>query len=127
MTRPTYRIEGATFETLEGFYDEVERQMLGGQPFGRNLDAFNDILRGQFGPLPDAFGLVWADAAVSRERLGYAETVRQLRLRLQRCHPSDRGAVREELAAAERGEGPTVFDWLLEIICHHPNVEFRLA
>jgi RNAse (barnase) inhibitor barstar len=127
VTRPTFRIEGAAFHTLEGFYDEIERALLAGQSFGRNLDAFNDILRGQFGPLPDEFEFVWADAVVSRERLGHAEAVRQLRLKLERCHPSHRAAVRAQLAIAERGEGPTVFDWLAEIIRDHPNVEFQLA
>jgi RNAse (barnase) inhibitor barstar len=123
----TYRIDGTAFRDLEGFYEEIQRRLLGDEPFGRNLDAFNDILRGEYGPLPSEFGLEWASAAVSRERLGYAETVRQLRLRLERCHPSNREAVREQLAAAERGEGPTVFDWLVEIIREHDNVAFRLS
>jgi hypothetical protein len=56
---------------------------------------------------------------VSRERLGYEETVRQLQLKLKRCHPENVGYVGRELAAAQRREGPTVFDWLIETIRDH--------
>lgn len=94
--------------------------------FGRNLDAFNEILYGGFGLLPEAFALIWINSALSRERLGHAETVRQLGARLIRCHPLNRNAVRSELSAAERGIGPTVFDWLLDIIRAHTNVALIL-
>jgi hypothetical protein len=61
---------------------------------------------------------------VSQRRLGYDETVRQLELRLQRCHPSNRKSVAEELAQAQAHTGPTVFDWLVEIIrIHGPDGE----
>jgi hypothetical protein len=56
-----------------------------------------------------------SDHAVSRERLGYPETVRQLELRLARCHPSNRAAVEARLAAARDQRGRTVFDQLVEI------------
>jgi hypothetical protein len=51
--------------------------------------------------------------------LGYDETVRQLELTLQRCHPSNRESVAGELARAQARTGPTVFDWLIEIIRVH--------
>ena len=66
--------------------------------WGRNLDAFNDILRGGFGTPDDGFILRWLNHDVSRRRLGYPETVRQLELRLERCHPTNRERVRAELA-----------------------------
>ena len=127
MSRPTYCLDGAEFDTLEGFYDAVERGLLGGLSFGRNLDALNDVLRGEFGPLPREFALVWRHAELSRRRLGHGEAARQLELRLGRCHPSNVALVERDLRAARRGEGPTVFDWLVEIIREHENVEFRLA
>lgn len=67
---PTFRIDGSAFADLEGFYDEVERALLWGAPWGRNLDAFNDILRGEFGPLPLRFRIIWELSDVSRDRLG---------------------------------------------------------
>ena len=68
--RPTFRIDGAAFEDLEGFYTEVGRQLLKGLEWGRTLDAFNDILRGEVGPLPREFRLVWEHSDLSRRRLG---------------------------------------------------------
>ena len=63
--------------------------------------------------------LVWNNSEVSRQRLGYPETVRQLELRLTRCHPSNREYVAQELEEAKMQKGSTVFDWLVEIIRVH--------
>lgn len=68
--KPTYRIDGAAFGDLAGFYDEVGEQLLRGEPWGRNLDAFDDILRGDFGPLPSEFRIVWEHSGLSHQRLG---------------------------------------------------------
>ena len=131
----TYEIDGARFSTLEEFCEEVSRVMIPDVYWGHNLDAFNDILRGGFGTPEEGFSLVWKNSALSRERLGYSETVRQLQIRLTRCHPTNREHVAEDLHSAMRNEGSTVFDWLIEIIrCHGPggdeeedNVELILA
>ena len=45
---PTYVIDGRDFSTLEEFYDEFNRVLVP-EPWGRNLDAFNAVLRGGFG------------------------------------------------------------------------------
>jgi RNAse (barnase) inhibitor barstar len=119
--KPTYDIDGVRFSTLEEFYEEISRVLIPGAGWGHNLDAFNDILRGGFGTPEGGFVLRWANAEVSRERLGHAETVRQLERHLQECHPSGRPSVRRDLEQAKRGEGPTVFDWLLDIITDHAS------
>jgi len=119
MTRKkTYEIDGNDFATLEQFYDVVSGTLIPGVDWGRNLDAFNDILRGGFGT-PERFVSRWLNSRESQERLGYPETVRQLKLRLERCHPSSVPRVHAQLALAEAGRGPTVYDWLLEIIHVH--------
>jgi RNAse (barnase) inhibitor barstar len=117
--KPTYTIDGHRFSTLEEFYDEVSRCLIPGADWGRNLNAFKDILRGGFGTPEGGFVLRWLNADISRERLGYPETVRQLELRLRRCDPSHRADVARDLEATRRVEGPTVFDWLIEIITDH--------
>jgi RNAse (barnase) inhibitor barstar len=117
--KPTYAIDGSRFGTLQEFYAEISRVLIPGAEWGHNLDAFNDILRGGFGTTDGGFVLRWVNSEVSRERLGHAETVRQLERRLERCHPSNRPSVRRDLEQAKRGEGPTVFDWLLDIIAVH--------
>ena len=126
MELRTYVIEGARVTTLDEFYDEVERELLEGEAWGRNLDAFDDILDGGFGPLPSRFVLVWKDASLSRKNLSHAETAKELQRRLARCHSTARPGVQRDLAAAERGAGPTLFDWLVQIIREHENVEFEL-
>jgi RNAse (barnase) inhibitor barstar len=114
-----YVIDGARITSLETFYDEISRMLIPGYQWGRNLDAFNDILRGGFGTPGEGFTLKWSHSAVSKETLGYQETARQLEIRLGRCHPSNREDVRRDLSDARAGVGATVFDWLVEIIRDH--------
>jgi hypothetical protein len=119
-----FELDGSRVDSLVAFYEEVSRVLIPGEFWGRNLDAFNDVLRGGFGTPDDGFQFVWRDHAISRQRLGYPETARQLELRLARCHPSNRGRAHVELEQARAGVGPTVFDWLVEIIrCHGPGGE----
>jgi RNAse (barnase) inhibitor barstar len=119
MAKTEYEIDGRDFATLQEFYDVISRVLIPGAEWGRNLDAFNDILRGGFGTPEGGFVLRWKNSAVSRDRLGHQETVRQLERRLSRCHPTNRRLVSEDLERARRGVGPTVFDWLVEIIQVH--------
>ena len=114
-----YVIDGTAFRTLEEFAAHFSAKVLNGYEWHGNLDAFNDILRGGFGTPDDGFVLIWQNSDVSRENLGYLETIRQLERRLVECHPSNRAKVKSELDAARRCEGSTVFDWLVEIIKDH--------
>ena len=117
-----YEIDGRNFATLEEFYEEIGRTLIPGAEWGRNLDALADILSW----VDDGFVLRWKHHELSRERLGYPETVRQLERRLERCHPMNRERVREELGLARAGEGPTVYDWLVEILTER-KVPLELA
>lgn len=48
--RVEFTIDGRRFFTMAGFYKEVEQVFTGDLgKIGRNLNAFNDILRGGFG------------------------------------------------------------------------------
>jgi RNAse (barnase) inhibitor barstar len=118
-SKRVYEIDGVRFTTLEGFYDEFSRVLIPGVFWGHNLNAFNDILRGGFGTPENGFVLRWTNSELSRQRLGFPETVKQLENRLQECHPSAQVYVARELALAQSGIGPTVFDWLVEIIEVH--------
>ena len=115
----TYRIDGRQFSTLEEFFEEISRVLIPGSYWGHNLDAFNDILRGGFGTPDEGFILIWENSDLSRSRLGNAETVRQLELRLERCQPTNRNSVKKQLRNAHSNMGPVVFDWLVEIIRVH--------
>ena len=119
MSKRVYEIDGSTFDSLEGFYDEIERKLIPGVYWGRNLDAFNDILRGGFGTPVGGFVLRWVKSARSRHALGYPETIRYVEEKTRRCHPSNVPAVRADLEAARRGEGPTLFGILVDIVRVH--------
>lgn len=119
MPRPVLTIHGENFSTLNEFYDEIERVLIPGVPWGRNLDAFHDLLRGGFGTPVGGFVLVWQRSDLSRKRLGHAEAASQLQARLDRCHPTARPSVAAQLELARSGSGPTVFDWLVQIIREH--------
>jgi hypothetical protein len=117
--KQTYVIDGGRFSTLEEFFEEVSRVLAPDCSWGHNLDAFKDTLRGGFGTTEGGFLLLRQNSETSRQNLGYPETVRQLRLRLERRHSTNRRRITRELLDAERCTGPTVFDWLKEIIGEH--------
>jgi len=117
--KKSYTIDGTRIATLEEFYEEISRVLVPGVFWGKNLDAFNDILRGGFGTPDEGFKIVWANYAQSKKLLGYEETVRVLRTRLKTCHPSNRECVEKQLLNAMKENGPTVYDWLVEIIEAH--------
>lgn len=119
LAKQVFEIDGNNFSTLETFCDEVSRVLMLSSAVHSNLDAFNDILRGGFGTPDEGFILRWKNSDMSRQRLGYAETVRQLEKRLERCHPENRPDVARELELARLEQGETVFDWLVGIIRDH--------
>lgn len=122
-----YEIDANNFSTLEGFYDEFGTKVLDNAGWGKNLDAFNDVLSGGFNTPEDGFVLVWNGSEKSKTDLGYPETVRQLVLRLEKCHPTNRDGVRKKLEAAKRNEGTTAFDWVVEIIKDHKDIKLILT
>lgn len=124
--KPEYILDGRRTTTLESFYAEIGQVLLAGQPWGENFDALNEVLRGDYGVLPETFRLVWCNAKVAQAGLGYAETVRQLTNRLRDCHPTALIKTAWALRAALREQGPTVYDWLVTQIHQHPTVELVL-
>src|SRR5678815_6134483 len=105
-------IDGERFDDLDGFYEEVSRGLMGEEFWGRNLDAFNDILSGGMGRVPGdgRFTLRWRNHARSQRQLGHPETARHLEAMLSWAHPSNHPDIRRRLAAAKRAEGSTLFD-----------------
>ena len=126
--KKTYTINGTRFFTLEEFYQEINDILVLDVYWGHNLDAFHDILGGGFGTPEEGFILIWHHTTLSKERLGYPETVRQLQKRLKKCHPASREHISALMEQAKREEGPTVFDWLVEIINGHtPDGDYAVS
>ena len=119
MSKLVVTIDGGAFADLRGFYKHFQERALFGSPWGKNLDAFNDVLRGGFGTPEQGFILVWQNSSLSKERLGYEETERVLQDRLKTCHPSNYEDVAMQLSMARRKQGETVFDWIVSIIQIH--------
>ena len=126
MDKQLFEIDGNNFSTLDGFWDEISDRLIPGSEWGRNLDAFNDILHGGFGTPENGFILIWKNSALSRQRLSFHETADFLEKKLLRCHPSNIEIVKSDLVKAWKHEGQTAFDWLLEIIQGHKDIEIRL-
>ncbi len=116
--KPVLVIDGNRFDDFEGFGREFSN-LLSDWTWNESLDAFNDILRGGFGTPEDGFVLRWINSDRSREVLGCVETVSFIERKLGRCHPTNRRRVAEDLEAAQRGEGETLFDLLVSIIREH--------
>jgi RNAse (barnase) inhibitor barstar len=116
MTKQIYEIDGQRFATLDGFYEEIDRVLVRNVSWDRNLGAFNDILRGGFGTPDEGFAIKWRNSSLSRQRLGYEETVCVHEDWLRHCHPSSRESVLERIRQAQRRVGATLFDQLVAII-----------
>lgn len=112
---PVLVIDGATFSDFEGFTWEFSR-MFDDYTWRGHMDAFNDILHGGFGTPDGLWTLRWLNSGLSRSALGYDETVRHLEGPLQTCHPSHRQRILDEISRAQRGQGPTLFDDIVETI-----------
>ena len=122
--KPIYTIDGANFGDFAEFIEECNRVFIrafGGEWSG-NLDAFNDYFNWGDGD----YILVWKNSEKSRVDLGYPAMADWLERNSQRCHPSNVQSVLQRLSMARHQRGPTLFDWLLEIIREQPNVELRL-
>lgn len=124
--KPKFQIDGQNFSNLEEFYEEISEKLIPGSSWGRNLDAFDDVLFGGFGTPEHGFVLVWQNSDVSRQNLGYPETVKQLELRRKHCHPGNIQSVEENIENARHEVGPTVFDWLVEIVERHELIDLIL-
>jgi RNAse (barnase) inhibitor barstar len=115
---PVLVIDGANFSDFDGFAREFSR-LLSNYTWRGNLDAFNDLLRGGFGTPENRWVLKWLNSESSRAALGYEETTRRLQRLLLNCHPSNRSDIEARISSAQRREGPTLFDEIIEIIRDH--------
>lgn len=124
VMKKVFEIDGRDFHDLEGFYAVMGNALRLDSEWGNNLDAFNDILRGGFGTPETGFVIRWRNSEISRQALGYPETLKWLKNKLRTCHPDSRDSVEREITRAENQMGPTLFDILVDIIeMHRPTAE----
>ena len=69
-TNQTLIINGNNFNSLESFYDEIDRVLTKGLDWktGHNLNAFNDLLRGGFGvhDYEEPITIIWKNSNKSK-------------------------------------------------------------
>ncbi len=70
----TFILDGNSFSDMEGFYNEIDRLLTKNLSWktGHNLDAFNDLLRGEFGvhDYNEPITIKWINFGKSRKNLG---------------------------------------------------------
>jgi RNAse (barnase) inhibitor barstar len=130
MGMRTLLLDGNDFSTLLSFYSAVEKVLTKdlGWEIGRNLDAFNDVLRGGFGvhDYEEPTQLIWLHSGKSRKDLGWEETLKYIAKKLKTCHPSNVEAAKRDLAMAQGHVGQTLFDLIVGIIKTHNHIELTL-
>jgi RNAse (barnase) inhibitor barstar len=128
LGKQIFEIDGKNFSTLEEFAKEFSSKLNLQIEWNGNLDAFNDILGGGFGTPDEGFVIVWKNSSLSKEKLSYNETIKQLEKKLERCHPTNRKHFLSEIKLTKDHKSSTVFDWIVKIIEYeeHNDIELRL-
>ena len=118
IPRYEYTINGNEFNNMDEFYKMVDKTFSDGDEPCRNLDAFIDYLRGGFGKhkYNEPIKITWINSKKSRNDLGYQETINVLKKRLSKCHPSNRDNIQKKIELAEKNEGQTIFDEIIQCI-----------
>ena len=125
MGLPAFTIDLSRVERFEDFIEAVNVGFVrdAGGEWNGNFDGLNDFMSW---PEPESYELVLVGSKRCAHQLGHAEYERKLRARLETCHPANCARVEEERQRAARGEGPTLFDALLEIMSRDANVKVIL-
>ena len=118
IKRYEYIIDGNEFNNMDEFYKYVDKTFSDGEEPCRNLDAFIDFLRGGFGKhnYNEPIKITWVNNEKSKKDLGYPETINVLKKRLVKCHPSNKDKIQKEIEMAEKNEGKTIYDEIIECI-----------
>jgi RNAse (barnase) inhibitor barstar len=115
----TITIDGSAITNIDTFYDEIYRKFCPNlKGFGRNLDAFNDVLRGGFGEFEygTPIKLVWTNSNNSKIALGYGAKANYLRRIKVQTDRSNYKYIDARISEADRQEGRTLFDQIIEVI-----------
>lgn len=128
----SFEINGSKFHDLGGFYDEVERTLCPQfKGFGRNLNAFDDVLSGGF--LTYEYGerirITWVNSAKSKKDLGVRSSIKALEefRRSQQPFISRNQKYKyylKKLFSLLVTRHPTLYDDAVRIIRNHKHIDF---
>ena len=72
MSEPrVYIIDGGVVETVEDFYNEIEKKIIPQRRWPRDLTGFDDVLGGDYGTPDGGFVLRITEADAMEARLGH--------------------------------------------------------
>lgn len=120
------QIEGAAIDDIASLYAEINRVFMAGEAWqlGPSLDALDDLLHGSYGALAGQAQatLIWRDIAHSRTALGMETTRQWLQAKLDTPGSFNTHAIALQLQDLQRGEGPTYFEIVMQIIDGHQQI-----
>ena len=117
--KPIVEINGENFYNLSGFYNEITNSLSLNDSWGKNLDAFNELLRGGFGTPENGFILLWSNSEVSKQKLSQLETRNYFLNKLPSCEADKKDSELQNIHIFKNEDRTTIFDWLINIITDH--------
>ncbi|MFC3158247.1 hypothetical protein SAMN05443633_110126 [Chryseobacterium arachidis] len=114
-------INGGHFSDLEGFYEEISQLFMKDEDWKvGTLDGFDDIL---YGVTTD---ITWKNSQKSKENLGFDATKEFYENKIRQGKPYNVKLIQQKLKELIDGNGPTLFEILIEIIESHKNITLIL-
>jgi hypothetical protein len=114
-----YTLDGASIDSLWAFFVQFGRMVSGpGGYLGNDFCSFDDCLLGGFG-LANPCVIVWRNATVARQALGYDCLARWCQEQIQAHeYPDEAGLawLTATMESASRGLGQTMFDFIVDTI-----------
>ena len=128
----TVIIDGDKINSLEGFYDQIEKYLIRGEcPWGRNLDSLEEIVHSNFN-YTDVEALsvkeiIWTQAAVAEEKLGTEATIEWLSDKLKASSSSEyQKQIQQRIMQVTKGQEPTLFEMLKQILSSNDKIKLTL-
>lgn len=105
-----YIIDGSKFSTYEGAYIEIKSVLSEGAE--TNILSIREIVKKYINN--ENITVVWQNSHKSKTDLGYEETIKYLKKRLQTVPLHELVPTLQEVKKAEEFTGPTMFDKIIE-------------
>lgn len=105
-----YIIDGSKFSTYENAYIEIKSVLSEGTE--KKVLSIREIVKKYISG--DNITVVWMNSNKSKKDLGYEETIKYLKKRLQTVPLHELVPTLQEIKKAEEFTGPTMFDKIIE-------------
>ncbi len=118
-------IEGSRIWSLESLYSEINRVLMSNENWkiAASLDAFNDLLYGEFGNLKNVQNpiFIWKNFEDNAQLFGTDFTIKWYQEKLK-SNQYNSQLISDKLQELESGMGQTYFEIIEEIFKDHPNI-----